>query len=193
MNSMEASELLRTRRSLTGSTFNEETITAWQQAFAGQDYQQCHAALISAARDEKRVTVAHIWERLPLPQREAVADTPPDLCIRCGTEPAEHLRIRCGYCQTIVDEQAATGYTDSIGMTSAMAAAKRRTIDAMTVSARPTRHWSKLPPIRGFTRVPDDALGRRMARCDSCGTVVTTLGVGYHVQSKSHIERRRPS
>lgn len=48
------------------------------------------------------------------------------------------------------------------------------------------RHWSKLPPVRGFTRVADDPGGRRMVRCDQCGQVIPSLGVGYHLNRKDH-------
>lgn len=41
------------------------------------------------------------------------------------------------------------------------------------------RHWSKLPPIKGFTRVEDRG-SQRMCKCDVCEKVIPTLGVGYH-------------
>jgi hypothetical protein len=70
----------------------------------------------------------------------------------------------------------------------------------MPEASRPRRPYWKLPEIRGFTRVPDDEHGRRMARCDRCGHVIPTLGTGYHNQTPARpcIERygsgrRRPS
>jgi hypothetical protein len=41
-------------------------------------------------------------------------------------------------------------------------------------------HWSRLKPVHGFTRVPDDSGGRRMLKCDRCGRIIPALGVGYH-------------
>lgn len=44
-----------------------------------------------------------------------------------------------------------------------------------------TKHWSQLPEVRGFTRVPDEpGTGRRLLRCDDCGQIIPSLGVGYH-------------
>jgi hypothetical protein len=51
------------------------------------------------------------------------------------------------------------------------------------------RHYSELPPVPGFTRVADDAGGRRMLRCDACGKVIPSLGVGYHRQGRPCWER----
>lgn len=65
MNNTEAGELLRLRRALTGGTYNDETIAAWAEALAGDDYEQCRAALIKAALTEKKITVAHVVEHLP--------------------------------------------------------------------------------------------------------------------------------
>lgn len=65
MNQTEAGELLRARRELTGGTYNDETVTAWQRVLADLDYDACREALFDAARNEKRITVAHIVERLP--------------------------------------------------------------------------------------------------------------------------------
>lgn len=42
------------------------------------------------------------------------------------------------------------------------------------------RHWSKLPPVRGFTRVPDRADGSRQLKCTICDKIIPSLGVGYH-------------
>ena len=65
MNNTEAGELLRQRRKLTGGTYNDDTVAAWQQALAPWPYEQCRDALVDAARTEKRVTVAHVVELLP--------------------------------------------------------------------------------------------------------------------------------
>lgn len=44
------------------------------------------------------------------------------------------------------------------------------------------RHWSKMPPVlHGFTRAPDGPDGTRLVTCDACGTVLASLGIGYHV------------
>jgi hypothetical protein len=58
------------------------------------------------------------------------------------------------------------------------------------------KHYSKLPPIQGFTRIPDrpcsDGSFSRMVRCDFDGTEIPSLGVGYHIQSsKAHKEAVR--
>lgn len=56
-------------------------------------------------------------------------------------------------------------------------------------------HFSKLPPVPGFTRVEDgmDERGRyagRQLRCDLCGDVIPSLGVGYHKQGRPCTERK---
>lgn len=60
----------------------------------------------------------------------------------------------------------------------------------MTPGATQRRPYDKLPPVRGFTRVPDevcpDGSRRRMVRCDQCGEVVPSLGVGYHLSRRDH-------
>jgi hypothetical protein len=45
------------------------------------------------------------------------------------------------------------------------------------------RPWNKLRPIHGFTRIPDAHDGTRRCRCNKCGHIIPTLGVGYHTQS----------
>lgn len=58
-------------------------------------------------------------------------------------------------------------------------------------------HWSKLRPIPGYVRVPDEEFTdvrngrpryRRMMRCEVDGTVIPTLGRGYHETGKAHRE-----
>jgi hypothetical protein len=46
-----------------------------------------------------------------------------------------------------------------------------------------SRHYSKLPPVHGFTRVPDFGDGTRALRCNLCGYLIPSLGVGYHNQN----------
>lgn len=53
------------------------------------------------------------------------------------------------------------------------------------------KHYSKLPPIQGFTRIPDRESTsprtpglERMLRCDACGEEIPSLGVGYHKQGR---------
>jgi hypothetical protein len=52
-----------------------------------------------------------------------------------------------------------------------------------TDSPPPPRPWHKLPPIRGFTRIPDGPGGQRRCRCDGCGWEGPTLGTGLHMMS----------
>lgn len=52
------------------------------------------------------------------------------------------------------------------------------------------RHWSKLPPVRGFTRVPDRADGSRQLQCNICKKVIPSLGVGYHKQGGAGCRER---
>jgi hypothetical protein len=54
------------------------------------------------------------------------------------------------------------------------------------------RHYSKLAPVVGFTRIPNDEHGRRMLRCNQCGQVIPSLGVGYHRQGRPCSERQQP-
>lgn len=86
------------------------------------------------------------------------------------------------------------------------------------------KSWRKLPPIRGYTRTPDEwapelervfdyqtetyvvrprrygsGIGsakevpqyRRMVRCDTCGTEIAALGVGYHGKNQKCQAMRR--
>jgi hypothetical protein len=60
------------------------------------------------------------------------------------------------------------------------------------------KDWRKLPPVsRGYTRIPDllssgGAGGYsprswiRMVRCDTCGSEIASLGIGYHRQNTGH-------
>jgi hypothetical protein len=57
------------------------------------------------------------------------------------------------------------------------------------------RHWSTLPPVsKGFTRVPDRLVGgrgdpypwQRMVKCDKCGEVIASQGIGYHNNREDH-------
>lgn len=42
---------------------------------------------------------------------------------------------------------------------------------------RTRKHWSALPPIPGFIRIPDQN-GARYAECDICHLHLPSLGVG---------------
>lgn len=45
------------------------------------------------------------------------------------------------------------------------------------------RRWDSLPPVSlGFHRVPDARDGTRQVKCDLCGRVIPSLGIGYHCQ-----------
>lgn len=117
----DTAELLRNRRNLTGQTYNEDTITDWCDALEGWTYEQCRNALLAASRDERRITIAHIIERLPRdpePGRQGSATK----CIRCRTLPPVQGRTRCTPCQAIIDDETAHGH-HSPAMLAAKAAA----------------------------------------------------------------------
>lgn len=62
--------------------------------------------------------------------------------------------------------------------------------DSMAISRKDRIHWSKLPPVRGFSRISDDpGHGGRRLKCEACGTVIPSLGVGYHKQGRPCTER----
>lgn len=69
VNTTETGELLRTRRNLTGTTFNDDTIRDWHHAIGAWSFAQCHDALVDASRTERKVTVAHLIDRLPVQRR----------------------------------------------------------------------------------------------------------------------------
>jgi hypothetical protein len=69
MNQTETAELLRTRRGLTGETYNDDTVAAWRDALDGQDYEACRTAVINSSKTEKRITVAHVVAQLPRHER----------------------------------------------------------------------------------------------------------------------------
>lgn len=56
------------------------------------------------------------------------------------------------------------------------------------------KHYTKLPRIRGYTRIPDAQAPAggivRMVRCDLDHTEIPSLGVGYHERGKAHREAR---
>ena len=121
MNIIETGELLRNRRNLTGATYNEDTITDWRDALDEWTYEQCRDALMIASRDEKRITIAHIIERLPRqpgPERRGYAPK----CIRCHTLPPAQGRTRCTPCQAIIDDELSIGERNP-AMMAAVAAA----------------------------------------------------------------------
>jgi hypothetical protein len=123
MNRDETTALLRTRRELTGSTYNDDTIADWTDVLEDRTYDECRRALIRAASTEKRITVAHVIERLT-PHSDANHRREPPICIRCRLLPAEPLRTRCAFCQTAVDDEVARGVM-SPAMLGAIAAARR--------------------------------------------------------------------
>lgn len=58
------------------------------------------------------------------------------------------------------------------------------------------KHYSKLQPIPGFTRIPDRESTSplrhgpvRMLKCNACGEEIPSLGVGYHKQGRPCTER----
>ena len=75
MNRDETHRLLRQRSALTSQPYGEDVIDAWQVALEEWTFDQCNAALIRAAREDKRITIAHLTERLP--HRSRYPDAPP--------------------------------------------------------------------------------------------------------------------
>lgn len=80
MNLDETTAALRIRRDLTGESFNDGTITAWCEALGSWPMTEIRTAVIDAARQHQRVTVAHVHERLPQRTRTT---TPPPRCEMC--------------------------------------------------------------------------------------------------------------
>lgn len=103
MNPEETLALLKARRALTGQIYDDDAVTAWHEALSVWSYDNVRTALIRAARDNTRITVAHIVERLqpPITSARSLKYT----CIRCRERPAEPLRTRCRACQAFVDLQ----------------------------------------------------------------------------------------
>lgn len=85
MNTAETTALLRVRRDLTGETFNDGTVTAWRDALADWQLPAVRTALVAAAREHQRVTVAHVTERLP--RRSTAPVAPPPDPRPCGCPP----------------------------------------------------------------------------------------------------------
>ena len=65
MNNTETELLLRTRRNLTGSTYNDDTIADWRTALEAWTYEQCREALIAASHTGRKVVIADLVEHLP--------------------------------------------------------------------------------------------------------------------------------
>lgn len=84
MNQTETGDLLRLRRELTGTTWNDETIAAWAQALKDQDYDACRTALLTAAQTDRKITVAHVVEQLPRHARVERDDRHARTCICDG-------------------------------------------------------------------------------------------------------------
>jgi hypothetical protein len=57
--------LLRTRSALTSQPYSDDVAEAWHDALHEWSLTEARNALVQAARDEKRITVAHLVERLP--------------------------------------------------------------------------------------------------------------------------------
>jgi len=84
MNRTETAEVLHRRRNLTGVTYNDDTVDAWQAAFADQDFVTVMAALVAASQVEKRITVAHVFERMATRRAPDPHETAhPESCM-CG-------------------------------------------------------------------------------------------------------------
>jgi hypothetical protein len=61
----ETTLLLRARSGLTSQPYSDDVTAAWCEALRPWTYTQARAALVDAAREEKRITVAHLVDRLP--------------------------------------------------------------------------------------------------------------------------------
>lgn len=77
----EAKTLLRTRSAFTSQPYSDDVVDDWYEALADWDFKQARTALVIAARAEKRITVAHVVDRLP--QRSRAPEAPPAYCGLC--------------------------------------------------------------------------------------------------------------
>jgi len=78
MNRDETSRLLRTRSALTSQPYGDDAIDAWYEALHPWTYTAARDALVDAARHDKKVSVAHVVDRLPPIER-----TDDDIPIHC--------------------------------------------------------------------------------------------------------------
>jgi hypothetical protein len=81
MNVDETTNALKVRRDLTGESFNDGTITAWCEALGAWPIAKVRTAIVAAAREHQRVTVAHVVDHLP--QQARPPATPPAQCVLC--------------------------------------------------------------------------------------------------------------
>ena len=84
MNWIETEAFLRARRALTREVYTDETITAWSQALAPWQYEDCHKALIEASRGTDRVFVAQIVKHLAPPPPTGPTRDAHSIACMCG-------------------------------------------------------------------------------------------------------------
>jgi hypothetical protein len=73
----ETASLLRARSALTSQPYGDDVVDAWHEALGQWSYFETRAALIRAARDEQRVSVAHLVDKLPKRSRDTSPPTLP--------------------------------------------------------------------------------------------------------------------
>src|SRR4051812_11817909 len=90
----ETAALLRARSAMTTTPYGAEAIDTWHAALAAWSYDQVRPAMIRAARDQKRVTVADVTALLPPrdsgPQRRTEPSVPPHPCGCPNDKLCEH-------------------------------------------------------------------------------------------------------
>lgn len=81
MDRQQVQSLLATRASLTGQPFGDRAVDEWHGILMGADYKTARLAVIAAAKDLAKITVADVLGRIPKP----------------ATSPHPH---RCDECQS---------------------------------------------------------------------------------------------
>jgi hypothetical protein len=108
MNLDETTSLLRNRSALTSQPYSAGVAELWQAALCDWSYRECRAALLAAARADRKVSVAQVIDHLP--KRSAPPALPPvhcELCDGTGTRPAHSDHCTgtperdCGGCAAI--------------------------------------------------------------------------------------------
>jgi hypothetical protein len=98
--------LMLLRRELTGETFNDGTLDAWDKAHPTVGYVSARSAMTAAAKGHDRVTLHHFTDALPTsPRRPHTDPIGTTGCAECdGTgfspRPDEAGVIRYGPCAT---------------------------------------------------------------------------------------------
>jgi hypothetical protein len=81
VNRDDTARLLRVRSALTSQPYGDEAIDAWHEVLKDRDFAVCRTAMVDASKTDKRITVAHLLDRLPQSERHRV--DPPEACELC--------------------------------------------------------------------------------------------------------------